>query len=209
MGFLGDAVQGKIRDIDNAIDQGISYGAKFAGIGEDFKKNYEKFQQDWGRAWTYDDREPISGEAKAVNPLQFMQFTPWRFVGVTRAPQLAAKIGTGAYKVGKTLSKVKVPNVSTTWKKSITKNLQKQSKKLGAGAGAAVATQIPRLLSKTGKMSGKVGKSILKDPKKTGALAGTGLMMLNRSGTHRSQEDSEPETSFITRRRVNRKTWLA
>lgn len=200
MGIISDATAKTIRD----VDRGIEYGSKMMGIAE---KSYEKFTQEWNRAWNYDDRPAISGEAKAINPLQFMQFTPWRFVGVSRLPQTAVGAGRALYKA-------KIPQKVATWKTKI-QNLQKPSSsnlrntlrktgtKLGAGAGAAM---LARQLIKTGKTTGRTGKAILKDPKKTGGLAGTAMgLALTRKN---QQSGFLQDEDWTPRRRVNRRTWL-
>lgn len=205
MGIITDFTHKYAKIGDDAINSGLDTAGKWMGVGEQLKQRYEDAARELNRSWVWDNREPISGEAKVVHPFQFLDYTPLRWIGVTRLPLTGARAVEGGVKVAKALSKVKAPKLPRTWK--IPK------KTIGAAGAIAGAKALKPLLTKTAKTSGNLGKKTLnlvkKNPKKTlltGALASA---LLTQHGSRNSGDTNlETETAWIRRRKVSRRGWL-
>jgi len=143
-------------DLGKAVDSGLEKGQNIAKSGikkiEGFNKELGSQAEGFYNSFDYDDRAEVMGEAKAIHPNAFLQFTPLKWIGASRLPVLGSRVAKGIYdrrgqiKTGwKKLNKVKgaIPgkNPLPLTTKAI-KKFRNKDKAAGILSGTAIASMI-------------------------------------------------------------------
>jgi hypothetical protein len=86
------------RDAGSTVDKAEKFGRETIDKGSKFLDKVSKGSDFFNRqakgfydSFDYDDRKAVSGEAKALHPNSFAQFTPAKIIGVSRVPVHTAK----------------------------------------------------------------------------------------------------------------------
>ena len=195
MGKFGDIVGG----IEDDVQYQVSHMERY---GQEINNTYDRFvegAEDFFKSWEYDTRPAVEGQAKAIHPNMFMQFTGLRFVGVTRVPSTAAGIGKAVYDNRKVIKGGVAKAI--TWTKKVkdmsTSDLGKLKKP-----------------SKPENPFPKTTKALKKNPRvagtATGVIAGTVIAnSLDNATNGRSKRQTENEEIFIySKKKVSRRRWV-
>lgn len=170
------------------IKHGINQKLMEAGdLGQEIRKQGRGFLE----SFEYEQREPIIGEAKALHPNMFAQFTTFKLVGApTLAPVTAAKIGKYVYQHRAEI-------------KAWTKKLQNVSSKTSLKNTLTSLKQKNPLPRTTARLK--------KSPRIAGVMTGLIASSLMNFGqtTQNNHGEMDMITSYLPRKKkVSKERWL-
>jgi len=161
---------------DQTRDNLVSHADRFdKHVGQQVEGLIESFD--------YDDREAISGEARALHPNSFAQFTPAKIIGVSRIPGHIATGGRWLYNHRGTITK--------PWNKL--NNLNQNLKNSRLGKVSKPRNPLPRTTAQ-----------LKKSPRVTGTATGTIIGTILAGNITNQKQDSNGESDWIHARKQKR-----
>lgn len=218
MGLINDSINTGTKQARNFIDQMESYVISTSKVFEGMASGYEKGLKEFDRSINYDDRPSVTGEAKALSPLQFLQFTPVKIVGVTRLPQNVAEavgyvvknrnVFISPVKAGKSwiqnTKKDLVPYLEKSkpiLEKGL-KNLRPTAVIVGSNLKKGLREITPKNQRTAGMMTGTFIAGSIMNGEEAGKTIMNGLESAMNGHSKRNEED------LILSRKVSRKRWV-